>query len=187
VTISHDEIESSGEEVHDLLVSTRPYVLLAVLIEDQERVDVERSVHQNVEVEPVGIGWLTDAEVVREAHARKCLSDNTSTDEDVLDIEAGCASKVGVRAAAPTQLGQLDALSTDIAATGGPRKSSGTASRAVICATLTGTAAGEEPGEYPVLPAVVAMEKHPYTCCLKRIPGRAAPPVGPRQMPVEVL
>jgi hypothetical protein len=41
--------------------------------------------------------------------------------------------------------GQLDALSTDMAATRGPHKSSGKASRAVICATLTRTVAGENP------------------------------------------
>jgi hypothetical protein len=135
VTISLlDEIESNGEEVHDLLVCTHPYVLLAVLIEDQEQVDVERSVHQNVEVEPVGIGWLTDAEVVREAHT---ASVSVTTRVPTKMCSASRPGAQAVREAAPTQRGQLDALSTDRAATGGPRTSSGTPSRAVICATAS--------------------------------------------------
>jgi len=85
-------------------VCARPHVLLAILTEDQERVDVERSVHQNAEVEPVGIGWLTDAEVVREAHAVSVSVTTSVPTKGARHRAAGCASKVGVRAAAHTRV-----------------------------------------------------------------------------------
>jgi hypothetical protein len=73
---SLQQFECGGKEGDNLVVSALPQSI--IVIEDQERIDVEGSVHFHIEVVAVSTLWTFDIEILGETHTLFSQSDDLS-------------------------------------------------------------------------------------------------------------